>query len=277
MPQGGEIRTAGGSVRHDRLDKMLCRSRFVSGLIFDDVLFVSNPGTNCFVLNTGEGLVIIDAILPCVEAYEAIREGIASAGWGGESVKKLVLTHGHFDHCGAGRWIVEAWHPRTYLSCRDEKFWAENPALPHLEWTLKDFDITDYIDDGDVLSLGNLNLRVFSTPGHTPGGLSFIFDVYDRGEKHTAALWGGSNPMPEIEHIVQYMRSFDRFCLICEEYGVDVELTNHPFINDALEKVRLIKTGCRPNPFILGRHGWRRTMTKYREFCYSRLLAAGGG
>ena len=262
---------AGALVRPDRLAMMLRRDWFTSGLMFDNLLVVSNPGTNCLVLNTGDGLIIIDAILPCVEAFEAIRDGIRAAGWDGCEVKKLVLTHGHFDHCGAGKWIVDAWHPRTYLSKRDDEFWRDEPAMPELAWTLKDFEITDYVDGGDVISLGNTDIHVFSTPGHTPGGLSFIFDVYDRGERHAAALWGGTNPMPDMEQLVQYMRSLDSFSAACADFGVDVGLMNHPFLNNALEKLEMIKSGAAANPFVLSRRGFVEFMNNYRELCYRRL------
>ena len=261
----------GAPVRRDRLEMMLSREWFTSGLMFDNLLVVSNPGTNCLVLNTGDGLIVIDAILPCDEAFNAIRDGIADAGWDPGSVKKLVLTHGHFDHCGAGKRIVNAWHPRTYLSKRDDEFWRDEPAMPQLEWTLKDFDISDYVGDGDVISLGGSDIHVFSTPGHTPGGLSFIFDVYDRGERHAAALWGGTNPPADMEAIVQYMRSLDRFELICADFGVDVGLMNHPFLNDALAKLDFLKSGGAPNPFVLGRRGFTEFLHKFRELCYNRL------
>ena len=47
-------------------------SRFTSALIFDDLLIVAQKQTNCFVLNTARGLVVIDAIWPCQKAFDAI-------------------------------------------------------------------------------------------------------------------------------------------------------------------------------------------------------------
>lgn len=269
-------RAPGVPIRRDRLELILSRDWFTSGLIFDNLLMVSSRGTNCLVLNTGGGLIVIDAILPCDEAFRAIRDGIAAAGWRPEQVKKLVLTHGHFDHCGAGRRIIEAWGARSYLSRRDDEFWRDEPALPQLEWTLRDFEITDYVDDGDVIALGGAEIHVFSTPGHTPGGLSFIFDVYDGGRRHAAALWGGTAPPPDTGRIVQYLRSLDRFELACVEYGVDVGLMNHPFLNGALDKLEFLRSGGQPNPFVLGRRGFTGFLQKYCELCYARLEAAAG-
>ena len=57
--------------------------------------------------------------------------------------------------------------------------------------TWKDFNIDCYVDDGDVISLGDHWIRVLFTPGHTPGGLNFIFPVHDNGVEHMAGMWGG--------------------------------------------------------------------------------------
>ena len=37
----------------------------------------------------------------------AIVSAIKDVGWNPDDIKKLVLTHGHLDHTGCGKWIVE--------------------------------------------------------------------------------------------------------------------------------------------------------------------------
>lgn len=98
-------------------------SFFTHALIFDDLLIVAQRETNCFVLNTGEGLIIIDAIWPAKEAFDAIIDAVKEVGWNPDTIKKLVLTHGHVDHTGCGKWFVEQYHVDTYLSAVDDVFW----------------------------------------------------------------------------------------------------------------------------------------------------------
>ena len=76
---------------------------FTHAQIFDDVLCVANKTTAAFVLKTTEGLILIDAIYPKVEMYHAIVEAIEDIGWDPREIKKFVITHGHFDHCGCGK------------------------------------------------------------------------------------------------------------------------------------------------------------------------------
>lgn len=64
----------------DLILRMLDTSWFTHAQIFDDLLIVANRATACFVLKTSEGLIIIDAIYPKVEMYNAIIEAIKDIG-----------------------------------------------------------------------------------------------------------------------------------------------------------------------------------------------------
>lgn len=98
-------------------------SFFTHAKIFDDLLIVTQGQTNCFVLKTSDGLIVVDAIWPAEKAFEAIVDAIKDSGWNPDTIKKLVLIHGHVDHTGCGRWIVEKYHVCTYLSKIDDIFY----------------------------------------------------------------------------------------------------------------------------------------------------------
>lgn len=82
----------------------------------------------------------------------------------GTNLKYILMTHSHFDHITAltelrSRFTVPvAAHP------------LEAASLPtHLDIMLK---------DGDIITFGNIKLKVVHTPGHTPGSLCFFTDRY---------------------------------------------------------------------------------------------------
>ena len=56
-------------------------SFFTHALIFDDLLIVAQRETNCFVLKSAEGLIVIDAIWPSKTAFDAITNAIRDVGW----------------------------------------------------------------------------------------------------------------------------------------------------------------------------------------------------
>ena len=74
----------------DLIDRMPDTSWFTHAQIFDDVLIVANCSTSCFVLKTTEGLILIDAIYPKVEMYNAIVEAIKDISY---IVTLKIFTH----------------------------------------------------------------------------------------------------------------------------------------------------------------------------------------
>ena len=81
-------------------------SWFTHAQIFDDLLCVANKSTASFILKTSEGLIVIDAIYPKEEMFKAIVSAIEDIGWSPADIRKFVITHGHFGHCGCGKWLV---------------------------------------------------------------------------------------------------------------------------------------------------------------------------
>lgn len=260
-------------ITEETIKNMEDMSMFVYAEIFDDLLIVAQKETNCFVLKTTEGLIVIDAIWPSHLAFDAIIDAIKAAGWNPEDIKKLILTHGHADHTGCGRWFVEKYHADTYLSEEDDIYWKNNPVKPDGSETWKDYDITVYVKDGDVIKLGDKTINVYGTPGHTPGCLSFIFPVTENGVKHTAALWGGITPPRSVMGTLRYLRSLDYFMEAAESKNVDVAFSNHTAVDNGLERIRYSKArmSYMPNIYIIGQEGFRRYCQVFRDLSYDML------
>lgn len=260
-------------VTQKHIDDMFDASWFIHAQIFDDVLLVANKSTNCIVLKTSEGLILIDAIFPKKEMFDAIVKAITDIGWNPKDIKKFIISHGHFDHAGCGKWIKEAYNPQIYISKIDYDLWTNFPFFPDKPETWKDFDVTDFVDDGDEITLGDKTIKVYFTPGHTPGGLSFIFPVTDLKVPHVAALWGGTNPPNNIHEVSTYFKSLDYFLKQTDQNNVDVALGNHPFIDNGFEKMAFAKERLShmPNVFILGKEGYRQYSQIFRNMCYARL------
>lgn len=243
------------------IEDMEDMSFFTHALIFDNLLIVAQKETNCFVLSTCGGLVVIDAIWPAREAFDAIIDAVTDVGWNPFSINKLILTHGHVDHTGCGRYFVDKYKAETYMSKTDDEFWRDHPTKPDRPETWKDYNIKNYIDDGDVIISGETEINVVSTPGHTPGCLSYIFPVFDNGEKHMAALFGGTTPpWGNTDGTKVYLKSIDRFLEKAEELGADVALSNHTAFDNGLERITYSKKRLSylPNIYIIGQDGFRK-------------------
>jgi len=248
-------------------------SFFTHALIFDDLLIVAQRETNCFVLKTNDGLIVIDAIWPAKEAFDAIEDAIKDVGWNTDTIKKLILTHGHVDHTGCGRWFVDKYQVDTYLSEIDDIFWLEHPTKPDRPETWKNYNIDIYLRDGDTITLGDKVIYVYDTPGHTPGCLSYIFPVKENGKIHMAALWGGATPPWTKNGVKQYLKSLDHFISQAMSKNVDVVLSNHTSVDNGLERIAYSKKrmSYMPNIYIIGQDGFQKFCQVFRTMSYEML------
>lgn len=129
---------------------------------------VGDLGVNCYVVkdeNTKEALVIdpgadADEILTYIKKEEL-------------QVKYIVNTHGHADHIGANREVIEATgaalaiHEADLSMLTDEKknlslFCGVPVVSPTADHLLK---------DGEILNVGAMAFEVIHMPGHSPGGI----------------------------------------------------------------------------------------------------------
>ena len=127
-----------------------------------DILKVGMLETNCYVVSNGEKAVIID---PGADA-EKIAEFIDSKKL---SVEYILLTHTHFDHIGVLAAVKEKTGAKIAVGEADK----EAIKLPA--------DLL--LRGGESINAASLDFRVLNTPGHTRGGVCYIFgDVIFSGD-----------------------------------------------------------------------------------------------
>jgi glyoxylase-like metal-dependent hydrolase (beta-lactamase superfamily II) len=115
-------------------------------------LVVGPYENNVFVLrcrDTGDA-VLIDA----ANEHEQLLELAQRLG-----VRRILETHGHWDHIGAVAPMREAGYEVAVTA-------ADAPML-------KDVGYDVFLDDAEVITVGRLTLDAIHTPGHTPGSICF--------------------------------------------------------------------------------------------------------
>ncbi len=124
------------------------------------------------------------ALIDCSAVDNTIREDLDTMG---ANLKYILLTHGHFDHVAGIRpnWLPP--HPNplpegekvSVLMHKNDLDWLHktNMYLPSFgipPITIPEID--RFIEDGDIIELGSLKIKVLHTPGHTQGGVCYLVE-----------------------------------------------------------------------------------------------------
>ena len=134
-------------------------------------VFSSGPlDTNIYILGCPKTrqAVLIDAPLDC---SDWVAEEIEKYGL---SIQMILLTHSHWDHTADVAILKEALEVPLYVH-KDDAGNVENPGSDQLPlfFPIPPAKPDGYLTDGQLITIGDLQIEVIHTPGHTPGGVCF--------------------------------------------------------------------------------------------------------
>ena len=97
-----------------------------------------------------------------------LRDAVARAG---VTIEKIIVTHGHIDHCGSAGIFAQELGGPIEGPHEDDRFWIARLEDDGRNYgvTGKPFEPDRWLVDGDTVTLGELTLDVRHCPGHTPG------------------------------------------------------------------------------------------------------------
>ena len=194
-------------------------------------LQVGPIGTNCYILEDDQ--TNLAAVIDPGDEPELIQEALEKEG---VEVRYLLLTHGHYDHTTA----VPALH-RVYPQADIYIHQADaNGAGSTLFPLAGEVDDLKLYDEGDVIRLGDHEIQVLHTPGHSPGSVTLkVEDVLFTGD----TLFAGSCGRTDLRggSYEQIMQSLKRL----GELKGDFHVCPGHEATSTLERER------RSNPFLM--------------------------
>lgn len=161
--------------------------QFIAGQLENNMYLVYEEDT--------KKAVLIDATAPVPELLDTVKNL-------GLDVEYILLTHGHFDHILGLTELKKALGAEAVI-CHDDLIISDNineftRFFGGMEESVPPV-YEKFIKDGDVITVGNMQIKVIHTPGHTEGGVCYLLndnlfsgDTLFMGSVGRTDLFGGN-------------------------------------------------------------------------------------
>lgn len=141
----------------------MTRAYSIEGACVDiEVVVLGMLENNDFIISDGQTTMVVD---PTCDA-EAI---VAAAGE--RTIDAIVLTHAHFDHCGAARELRKLTQAPVIASAIDAQIICGEQPIPPDGRPFDTCEVDVRVADGDVIEIGTMPWKVLVTPGHSKGSM----------------------------------------------------------------------------------------------------------
>ena len=147
--------------------------------IFGNTYYVGAAGLSSILIDTGDGLILLDGGLPQTAAV--IAENVSELGFSAADIRLIGLSHAHYDHAGglaalqrlSGAIVMTS--AQSAVALRTGKLSGDDPQfiLDDESGGFPAVTLVEEIEDGDSMSVGDVRIRANYTPGHTPGGITW--------------------------------------------------------------------------------------------------------
>jgi metallo-beta-lactamase class B len=230
------------------------------GKVFDNVYYVGTAlGDNAtaWAITTSEGIILIDATWD-YSVEELIVNGFKKLGLDPAQIKYVVVAVAKPQIFGGARLLQDRYKAHVLVSEADWNVIEKGNFSADIK-PKKDMVVTD----GQKLTLGDVTITLYVTPGNTPGTVSaLVSPIKDGTQKHVGAFFGGRAPFVngdgvqyfpnEVAAMKVWGEQAKRFKEIAEKAGADVFLASHVGIDKTLDKVNAVKfrKPGGPNPFV---------------------------
>jgi len=214
------------------------------GKVTDRILLLGRKESCVYILKGEEEYVLLGGgtayIVP--EVVEQLKEFAIAE----QKIKRIVILHSHFDHCGIVPFFKKRWPwAKVTASSRAKDLLSDPKVIESIDYLNKaliaehgreeegedlglefsGIDVEEVVKGGDILSCGDLSMEVIDVPGHSSCSVA----VYVPGEKAMFASDAGGVPFGD-QVFTAANSNFDKYQESLEKmagYEIDVYLAEH--------------------------------------------------
>ncbi len=205
--------------------------------VFENLYFVGTKIHSSWALTTNDGIVLIDTLFDYAIEPEIV-EGLTTLGLDPRKIKYVLISHAHGDHDQGAALLQSRYGAKIVMGAADWDSTLPRPASAPGGVPKRDVVVGP---EGTKITLGDTTVDVIATPGHTPGTLSYIFPVRDKGRPVVVAYAGGTafNFPRRAENFAIYRDSQNKLAKAAAAAGATVVMSNHTEFDRAYDRVRI--------------------------------------
>jgi metallo-beta-lactamase class B len=235
--------------------------------------FIGTKIHNSWAIVGSQGIIVIEALFDYA-ANDEIIGGLKKLGLDRTKVKYVILSHAHADHDGGAK-LLQDEIAGVHLIYGAEDWDAVDKSTNHAGGKPK-HDMVG--TDGMKISVGDASVQIVTMPGHTPGTLSYLFEVRDHG-KPLRVVYVGGTAIPfngAASFYDGYIASSQKVAQAAAQYGATALLSNHSEFDNADYKAHTAahREPGEANPFEVGADGVARYFTVVQNCAEATKLRA---
>lgn len=243
--------------------------------VADNLYFIGTKVHNAWAITGSEGTIVLEALFDYA-AQDEIIGGMKKLGLDTSKVKYVLLSHAHADHDGGAK-LLQDEIPGVHLVYGAEDWDAIDKAANHAGGKPKR-DIVG--KDGMRIAVGDASVQIVTMPGHTPGTLSFLFEVKDNG-KPLRFVYVGGTAIPfngDAAYYDTYLASSKKLGDAAAAFGATALMSNHTEFDNGYFRSHTAATrkSGMANPYEVGKDAVARYFTVVQNCTTAAKLRATG-
>jgi metallo-beta-lactamase class B len=248
--------------------------------VFDNLYWLGTRQHSSWALRTSAGLILIDTNFAWATQPEII-DGLTALKLDPRDIKYVIISHAHGDHDQGAAELQRRYGAKVVMGAPDWEATLQRPATAPGGVPARGASDVTVGPQGTKITLGDTTVTIVSTPGHTPGTLSYVFPVKHQGKTVMVAYSGGTLTGgfgTDGARWDEYIASQKKIAGVAAEVGAAVILSNHSEYDGAYTKARLVPLKREPgedHPFLAGTEGVQRYFTVMTECALASKLRLG--